>query len=100
MGEIRKWMAMGWCIAWGMASPVPHQGAAWAQTVMPGGEKRQKAIEFEDSTVEGLNRERADLNTMSKSWKDRRKNHLYQAQKENFFKDAEKATMRELRYSQ
>ncbi len=74
--------------------------AARAQTAMPGGEKRQKALEFEDSTVEGLNRDRADLNTMSKSWKDRRKNHLYQAQKENFFKDASKATMRELRYSQ
>ena len=74
--------------------------AAQAQTVVPGGEARQKALEFEDSTVEGLNKDRADLNTMSKSWKDRRKDHLYQPQKENFFKDASKETMRELRYSQ
>lgn len=71
-----------------------------ANSYMPGGEQRQKSIDFEDGTVEALNRDRADLNTMSKSWKDRRKNHLYQTQKENLYRDESKNTMRELRYSQ
>ena len=61
--------------------------------------KRQKAIDFEDDLVEGMNKRPLDsLNQISERDKKHRKPHLYQ--KRIGFRDETSEILRELRYQQ
>ena len=73
--------------------------AATLQDASAAESKRQKVIDFEDETIEGLNKRPLDsLSQISEKEKRRRKPHLYR--KRMGFRSETSETLRVLRYTQ
>jgi hypothetical protein len=69
------------------------------QDARAGDAKRSKVIDFEDETIEGLNKRPLDsLSQISEKDRHRRKPHLYR--KRSSFRSETAETLRSLRYTQ